>query len=209
MIYLLRLLIIIHFAAHFIKLCKGVLGRLTRFRNYALSIAFGLLVGFFKPYGKLGTQKSRFFCALLGLTQFFGSLRSIALQKCACLLEFFYCRFKACVLNSDAGLCIINNFFAKSQTFGYCKRIGLARNADKQPVGRAERFNVKFAGGILNAIFIRCINLKLCIMRRRGNVRTHFARMLNNGYCKRRALGGVCSGSKLVKQQKRICVALI
>ena len=46
-------------------------------------------------------------------------------------------------------------------------------------------------------------------MRRRRDVGSHFARMLDDGYGKRRALRGVGAGAELVKQQKRIVAALI
>ena len=135
--------------------------------------------------------------------------RSVALKQSSRLLKLFYSRLEACVLNSNARLCVVDYILSESQTLGDRKSVRLARNADEQPVCRAERFNIKLAGRVLDAVFVGGVYLELGVMRCRRDVRSQLARMLNDSDCKRRALCGVCARAELVKQQQRVRVALV
>ena len=102
-----------------------------------------------------------------------------------------------------------DNFIGQAQPPGDGKGIGLAGDADQQPVSGAEGLHIELAGGVLHSRRGHGKGFQLCVVGGGSRFCPKRSDVLNNGDGQRRALHGVSTGSQLVEQDQTIPVRLL
>ena len=99
---------------------------------------------------------------------------------------------------------VVNEVFRQTQTAADFKGVGLARHADGQAVGRAQRLHIELDGSVLHALGGQCECLQFAVMRRRQRPHTDVQQALQNRLRQRRALGRVSARAQFVEQHQII-----
>ena len=89
------------------------------------------------------------------------------------------------------------------QPLGDRERVGLARHADAQPVGRRQRLHVELHGGVEDARLAVREQFQLAVVRGRDQGRARLDEPPDDRDRQRGALGRVGAGAQLVEQHER------
>ena len=102
-----------------------------------------------------------------------------------------------------------DNFIGQAQPPRDGKGIGLAGDADQQPISRAEGLHIELAGGVLHSRRGHGKGFQLCVVGGGGSSGPQCPDVLNDGNGQRRTLHRVGTGSQLVEQDQTIPVRLL
>ena len=111
--------------------------------------------------------------------------------------------FKPHLIAREPLVRILNQRLRKAQLAGHFKCVRFARHADRQPIGRPQRFNVEFHRRVFHALRAERIGLQLAVMRGREGVDPALQERIENRHRQRRALSRVGARAELVEQHQR------
>ena len=192
-----------------------VLLQLTQFVGQRIGLAFHLLgqrtgfgAGRFQLVFALPDQ---FIPLFLGSLQLVGCL---VLQLFHLVLAFLQLQFQIIqltqngiqplILGRQMLLRCLNDPLRDAKLLTDEECVGLARHADAQLIGRAQRFQIEFAAGVHNALGLQCEHLELCIVGGGHQQHAAAAQFFNDGHSQRGTLGRVGTGTQLVQQHKSV-----
>ena len=99
-------------------------------------------------------------------------------------------------------LCRFDHALRDAQLFADEERIGFARHADAQLIGRAQRVQIQLTAGIDNALGFQSKHLQLRVVSGGHQQHAAAAQLFNDGHSQRSTFGGVGTGTKLVQQHQ-------
>ena len=102
----------------------------------------------------------------------------------------------------------LEDFLGQPQLPGNGESIGLAGNADEQPVGRPQGLHVKLAGGVDNPLGAHSVELQLGVVGGGHHPAAHFPAEFDDGGGQGRTLRRVSARAQLVKEHQGSVVAL-
>ena len=101
-------------------------------------------------------------------------------------------------------LCRLNDPLRDAKLFADKESVGLARNADAELIGGAQRLQIELAAGVDDALCLEGEHLQFCIVRCGHQEHTAAAQLFDDGNSQCRTLRRVGTGAKLVQKHQRV-----